>query len=79
MPTPQERQNTVLKTISLITDRLNDEEFLAISNAILLGTDPRQSLGYKKARGLFLPDGIHASQATVEAIDTIVQQRLGKQ
>ena len=46
-------EHAVGAVVKLICDDLTDDEIAAMNLCIQLGTDPRQAMGYEKAKSLF--------------------------
>jgi len=68
----------VWATVKLNCDQLTDNELAAMNICVQLGTDPRQVMGYEKAKPLFTNDlnGIpQAHNLTRQCMASIVMDR----
>ncbi len=61
------------------TDRLTTDELMALYVAATAGTNPKEVMGYEKAKGLFTEfHGTKMHPETLAALDIIVNERLEK-
>ena len=68
---------SMVKSVRLVTNQLTDDELVAISMAGMLGTNPTGVLGYEKAKTLFTEqDGTRMHSLTAEIVNAICQQRV---
>ena len=67
----------IIASIRRTTDQLTNDELAAIYMAVTAGFDPRNVIGYEKAKSLFTEaDGTKCHAETLKVLDSIVAERI---
>ena len=69
--------NPMIVATRMVAKDLTTDELVALYHAATAGFDARSVMGYEKAKSLFTEEnGTKMHSATLEAFDSIVQERL---